>query len=49
VTLDDRDTYRCMSNSRLLLHYHEYGPSAELAVALAERLEGVLTNPEAHY
>lgn len=39
---DDRTTYRMMSDEQLLLHYREHGPSAELAVVLAERLEAAI-------
>ena len=35
----DRDTYRCMSTGALLQVAREDGIDAELAVALAERLE----------
>jgi hypothetical protein len=34
----DRDYYRCCSNRRLI-EEARYNPSAELAIALAERLE----------
>jgi predicted nucleotidyltransferase len=49
MDLDTRDTYRAMSDVRLLTHFSEHGPSIELCVALAERLADVLENPEPYY
>lgn len=42
MTQDDRDYYRMLSDKHLLMHHDEFGPSAELAVVLAERLAALL-------
>lgn len=42
---DDRSAYRAMSDVQLIAHYRDFGPSVELCVVLAERLEDIVNDP----